>query len=290
MLGAYDLDIKFHESWQDEHKSHFLSQLILAEVTKNKVFIQYDGGGFSDRHSTTISVINKLFESNMLQAGKKFYIFTGDNRPEGIQFDHAYFSIAGKRKDQKLIVPDPYNFSWNYIGANSYDSFRKLIFENSQKLNLQSSGKAYWRGSTGEHPIREELFKKAETISFLDFKKAIAGDHTFEPMSECGKHNVLIDLPGRGWSARLKYSISSFRPVVVYPREEWDWASMILEPGVHYILTLPSTDDLIHNCGLILSNKEVYNFYTNSALRIINEIGENQAMVAFADTINRQAD
>lgn len=290
MLGVSDLDIKFHESWQEDHRSHFLSQLLLFEVTRKKVVVQYDGGGFSDRHHTMISVVEKLFELGLLRTSKKFYIFTGDNRPGGIDFDHVYFSISGKRNDHELIVPDPYNFSWKYIGANSYDEFRKEIFENSQKDTLKVIKKAYWRGSTGEHFSREELVKKAEGNSLLNCVKATSSDNNFESLSQCGKYSALIDLPGRGWSARLKYLISSLRPVVVYPRHEWDWASMRLEPGIHYVLSLPSIDDLIQKCEMIIENSHAQNFYINSSLQIINQISEANAILSFASIINKQAD
>jgi hypothetical protein len=292
MLEASDLGLKFSEQWLEEHKQHFLSQLMLFEVTRSGVQVLYDGGGFSDRHETMKNAVNKLFDAKLLNLGKKFYIFTGDNRPGLIEFDHAYFSTAGPRVSQHLIVPDPYNFSWKYIGANSYDEFRVQIFENSKKYEESDSiiNQAFWRGSLEEHPVRKDLFEAVSNEQLFNVSEARQGDSSFESLTECGKYSTLIDLPGRGYSARLKYLIASARPVIVFPRETWDWASFKLEPGIHYIPTLPILDEFVAKCSIAVENEDIRKYYANNIKSILYYLGEEYAMLSLAHTINTQSE
>ena len=75
----------------------------------------------------------------------------------------------------------------------------------------------------------------AEFPDALDVRHVTAGAGTGVPFAEFARWSVLLDLPGGGWSGRLKFLPFLGRPLVVLDRAAWGWAEgSQLEPYKHY--------------------------------------------------------
>ena len=290
MLEAHELNIKFQDGWIQNHKDHFLSQLMLIEIQNRKVSILYDGGGFSDRNKIMKSVISTAAGEGLILPAKRFYLFTGDNRPGGIEFDHVYFSIAGPRILQNFILPDPYSFSWNDAGVKSYDEAKKQMNDISKKYENNQINKVFWRGNHKQHYSREKFIEYVRGNDIFNVEESNHGQSNFIHMSEVGMFSTLVDFPGQGYSGRLKYLIHANRPIVVHPREEWDLLSMILEPDIHYISSLPSIEDTVQRCMISINNKDVRKYYGNSMNRILPYFSERNSIKLLANSINKWAE
>ena len=289
MLESSELNIRFHPGWIDEHKKHFLSQLMLIEIKNKNVSILYDGGGFKDRNQIMKNAISIASDCGLFLSSKRFYLFTGDNRPGGIEFDYSYFSISGPRTLQHLIVPDPYSFSWNDIGIKSYDEVISQISNISYKNENNKIKKVFWRGNQEQHFSRKKFIEYVKNNELFDVEQADPSQNTFVHMSEVGKFSTLIDFPGQGYSARLKYLIHSRRPVIVYPREEWDLFSMMLEPDIHYISSLPLVEDTTQRCVMSLHHDGLQKYYSSSSNRISQYFNEKNAILLLSNAINKWA-
>ena len=58
-------------------------------------------------------------------------------------------------------------------------------------------------------------------------------------MLELSKWSTLVDMPGHGFSGRLKYLLHACRPIIVFERLDWDAVTVNLEPGIHYLSCPP---------------------------------------------------
>ena len=57
------------------------------------------------------------------------------------------------------------------------------------------------------------------------------------PFADAAQWEVLLDVPGGGWSGRLKFLPLLGRPLVVIDRREWDWISGAVLRPYNYVNT-----------------------------------------------------
>ena len=255
--------LKFGDNWRPEWIDHFKQQLLFFEVSGPHAQVLYNGGGWQTRHEIMIKSIKEAVERKPVSYKKRFYLFTGDQLPQNLESEWRILSTVGGRSDFDSIVPDAYSFSWPEIGVTNFSDHNDAMFKKSQELLAQNRvlNKAYWRGSLNQNPSRREFFNQVKGNEHFDVLDVSMTN--FKSMQDVGEYSVLIDLPGQGYSARLKHLVLSGRPVIVYPRDQWDWVSVQLEPGIHYLLSMPSCDHLKISCELALFNSAIRNFYSN---------------------------
>ena len=101
---------------------------------------------------------------------------------------------------------------------------------------------AFFAGNARWHPVRSLLVNQSrEMPDWLDVRD-VATDaaggvdaSAAVPFADASQWEVLLDVPGGGWSGRLKFLPLLGRPLVVIDRREWDWISgAVLRPYEHY--------------------------------------------------------
>lgn len=238
---------------------HFKSQLLQLEVNKSDIKILFNGGGFQDRHELILKLANRSFQDIPSSKTIRFWIFTGDNRPAQSVNGEPLFSISGQRNTQDFIIPDPYVISWNSIGVHDFLQYcDKLKLDSlSQRPTIP---KAIWRGSVSQHASRKNMLEclRNRKSEFIDFENVDSNldINKFIPMDGLKNWGCLLDFPGQGYSARLKYLMQIIRPKVVIERLDWDFATVNLEPGFHYASAPDDFNVIDYTINNVIKNYE----------------------------------
>lgn len=282
----YALRLSFGDNWKPEWISHFKQQLMFIEVSGPYTRVLYNGGGHQTRHEIMVNSIREAVKKRPVSCTKRFYLFTGDSLPQNFVSEWKVLSTVGTRSDFDNIVPDAHSFAWPEIGVSNFSLSNMEMLKRSQEFLSQGKvlKKVYWRGLLSQNPLRLDFFnqvKENKNFDVLDTSMA-----QFKSMQDIGEYSVLVDLPGQGFSGRLKHIIFSGRPVVVYPRAQWDWASLQLEPGIHYILSMPSIDHLKFSCEIALDNPQIQNFFSNKWKEARNLLEKDTLHAALSSRIN----
>lgn len=280
--------IIFPDFWEESWKIHFVSQLLLIEINDKEIKVLFDGGGFSDRHKTLLKSLNHASSIRKSSSIKRFFVFTGDDLPLGIITPWILFSTVGRREDKEIVLPDPYSFEWNDIGISDFESYRNemIKFSNLCVSENRVIKQAYWRGSVAQHESRQLFLNLVKDHALFDVQNATNAEN-FREMKFVGEHAVLVDFPGRGYSARLKHILFSGRPVVVYPRVSWDWVTLNLEPNIHFYLTQMSHVDAANACINLINDSSFGNFFVRNCLDKSNLIEKNVLIAETAKIIER---
>ena len=102
---------------------------------------------------------------------------------------------------------------------------------------------AFFAGNARWHPVRSLLVNQSrEMPDWLDVRDVatdaaggVVDAAAAVPFADAAQWEVLLDVPGGGWSGRLKFLPLLGRPLVVIDRREWDWISgAVLRPYEHY--------------------------------------------------------
>ena len=260
------------DNLQPQFHDHFKSQLLYLEVIGENVKIIFDGGGFETRHKLMLDLIKRSFSDFPSNRTLRFFIFTGDNRPIETVNNEPLFSIAGPRIKQDFIIPDPHSLAWPEANVLEFNSYCEKIFQYSLK-NKNLIPNLIWRGSKFVNKFRENIITQNEqlNIPFFNFKHVDKSNkEDFIEMYDLSKYAILLDLPGGGFSSRIKYLLHTCRPIIITDgRINWDYGTINLEPGIHYVYSSNSIEDLTLNTKKILEN---YKFYINQSVQTYNLI------------------
>ena len=279
-IGAqYVDDITFGGYWEESWKEHLKSELLLFEVKGGSTKVLYNGGGWQSRHSIMIAAVREAVRLSPVKGAKRFYLFTGDNSPANkIGTEWQLLTTVGSRKETDIVIPDAYSFSWPEIGVSNFDIYNAEMMQRSDFYSRtgQVLQKTYWRGSLIVNPVRSQFFDHVKNSESFDVTDSSIG--SFRNMKESGEFSVLVDLPGQGYSARLKHLLLSKRPVVVYPRTQWDWVTLRLEPNVHFPVSLSSVEHLASMCSIFNENQQAADFYANEALQATTSLMSHEKL------------
>ena len=94
--------------------------------------------------------------------------------------------------------------------------------------------------------VMEEIaFERPDDLEVIHVPQRKAGEERHArhvPFDELARWSLLLDLPGGGWSGRLKFLPLLGRPLIVVNRAAWGWADgSQLQPFVHYRLVNATT-------------------------------------------------
>lgn len=265
-----NIQADIHPNFMD----HFKSQLLFYEVTKSDVSIIFDGGGFQDRHYLMTTLLKRSFLDFPSKKTLRFWVFTGDNRPVDSVNGLPLFSISGPRYRSDLVIPDPYLVKWSQVGVEDYESYSKEITKRS--LIKPEKISVVWRGSSSMHPVRSLIVNECNKINnpLIDVKNTPPDpeNNSFVQMKELTNWAILCDMPGRGFSARLKYLLRAHRPIVVFEREEWDAVTMLMEPGIDFVSCPPDIEIFKYTIEKIISQYDNFIERTRRTVDLISKI------------------
>lgn len=261
-----------------KYLDHFKSQLIQYEVNGNSIEVLCDGGGHQDRHQLMTSLVKRSFEDFPSTRKLRFWVFTGDNRPTNSVNDCPLFSISGPRINSDFVIPDPYTLMWRQAGVDEFKTYCDTITHMSKFSPIKKS--AVWRGLTSQNPVRKFIVDgcnslKSEVLDLRDTQPDLNGP-SFIEMKDLAQWSVFIDMPGHGFSGRLKYLLHAYRPVIVFERLDWDAVTINLEPGIHYVNCPPDFNVLNYRVNEILANYENYVERYNGTVELIRSLTERK--------------
>mmetsp|Transcript_64331 Transcript_64331/g.106923 ORF Transcript_64331/g.106923 Transcript_64331/m.106923 type:complete len:343 (-) Transcript_64331:96-1124(-) len=164
-------------------------------------------------------------------------------------------TVARRRTDAADLFPD-YSFgAWPRIGYNydtSWSEFQStLVRAGLRPTRRRLRRPAIFVGDATLHPVRQLLLKmtrsSAAARSLIDVRDvpldAGRAGAPFVPFEALSEWETILDLPGGGWSGRLKLLPLLGRPLIVVLRDAWGWADgAVLQPFVHYRPVNATTD------------------------------------------------
>lgn len=269
-----NIQADIHPNFMD----HFKSQLLFYEVSKSDIRVIFDGGGFQDRHYLMTTLLKRSFLDFPSKKTLRFWIFTGDNRPADSINGLPLFSISGPRHKSNLILPDPYIVKWSQVGVEDYELYCKEITKNS--LGRPENLSVVWRGSSSMHPVRSMIINQFNRINnpLFDIRDTPPDpdNNSFIQMKDLTKWAILCDMPGRGYSARLKYLLRAHRPVVVFEREEWDAVTMLMEPGIDFVSCPPDVKIFNYTVEKIISQYDNFISRTKRTVDLMSKITDSK--------------
>jgi len=178
----------------------------------------------------------------------------------------ATLSTVSRHRHDWTLLPDyTLGSEWPAIGLDgngsfmgSLEAFTKTLMAAGQKPPV--APQAFFAGDLSFHPTRSMLHELAranpDALEIRDVPAAVtaamptaaydrqdAQDRTAEqmgpssrvPFAQFAHWAILLDLPGGGWSGRLKFLPFLQRPLIVVERPAWGWADgAVLQPYEHY--------------------------------------------------------
>ena len=166
-----------------------------------------------------------------------------------------HMQTVGSHVSGPSLWPDFTFGSWWHIGLHDYDRFVAAIHPFGR---AHEHAQAFWIGNIEMHPSRQLALAMSRKYPERIDARSITWAHHLGNVTEAtgerarvlggwvtlqehAKWRYLLDLPGTGWSGRLKLLPHCQRVLLLPARDLWDWASSKLQPFKHYV---PLRDDL----------------------------------------------
>lgn len=260
-----------------------LIRYIFISSRNNFLIFKFDGKkinilkekSYETRGLNVIKILEKIVEKNPNFFINKKGLITYDDRPFPWYF-YKFFALSfcttinTKKPVSVLPFPDPYFLGWVETGLKSSDDFIKNAILNSKKPDIN---KIFWAGAN-TNKTREKLINLSlknqnifETIMISwnrDNPKKLSVKN-FKSLEEHIDYKYLIDCPGVGYSARLKWLLSTGRPVFIVERNIVEYWHKKLIPMIHYIPVKNDLSDLIEKYFFIEANTDIYNKISEEA-------------------------
>jgi hypothetical protein len=214
-----------------------------------------DFGGYQSRNTATQSLLTQAAELVRAELSKSFSIGILTNDYPGRVDSHTRCFAYCRSPEQRnvIAIPDFLFHGWPECGIEDYESTVEQVLEHSRKP--PEDDRLLWIGNAVTHPSRQRFLELAAEDSRIHARgmdwqppeKSNKATAAWKPrggfisMPEHCRHRMLIDLQGRGFSARLKLLLFSGRPLLVQNRRWHQYYFEDLKPFVHYI---PVEEDL----------------------------------------------
>ncbi len=207
--------------------------------------------GWEHRVVSCIEMFIKAFDliRNEVDTDFTLDIETGDFSRNPNVLAYAYRGV-----DSKYLIPDFTFADWPEVGIINYDNTCKEIEEAGKKPYIYD--KIFWIGNASTNNIRKRLVKMGENNKNFEFigmewKEASKENqlkrqeaNKYVSLPDHTKYKYLIDVPGWGYSARVKLLLFSGRPLFYVGRGENEYYFKDLIPFEHYIPVKADLSDL----------------------------------------------
>lgn len=218
---------------------------VVFDINDNGVLIKQKYDGFQSRPDTVVGMLESANKAGCLPKIQNIAIHTGDIPPDDLAAPHI--SISTTKDKANLLFPDPYSISWPEANIPDVPVLIREMYALGSQEPVYS--RAFWIGNPDTHEMRKKFLEEVQKPEYSGLVEARThhwdqGKSTFVSLHDHVKYKYLIDVEGNGFSGRLKYLLSSRRPVFVTERPLWDWATHDLIPWVHYIPLNRDSSDL----------------------------------------------
>ncbi len=153
-----------------------------------------------------------------------------------------------------IAAPDFSFGGWEELGTRDYGVMCGLIEKGGR--SAPQTNLLGWYGASAQHESRARLveigarYPRRMEIVDVSFPHGSPEKNPFAGTglsmdAQAARFRYLIDVEGKGWSARLKYLFHSRRPVLVQDRPWQEWYFPMLKPWVHYVPVKRDFSDLL---------------------------------------------
>jgi hypothetical protein len=194
-------------------------------------------------------------------------------------------------KQNKNTIPCWLFHKWETVGIKDYDLTCEEI-KNNGKSNYIID-KIFWIGNIKTNPIRQKLVNmESEHFSFINSGDWLANEKTSNDYVRIENHTnyrFLLDIEGRGYSARGKILMFSGRPLFYQERDLNEYWFYDTKPFEHYIPIKRDLSDLEEKVIWAKNNKEVVDKITKNALEFAeNNLKRQNAINRYCEIIMRE--
>ncbi|MGD1277421.1 MAG: glycosyl transferase family 90 [Tepidisphaeraceae bacterium] len=233
--------------------------LLLHWRADDSTFRFEDRGGFQTRNAATTHLLHDSLPIARQQLRHSFSIgiLTGDF-PIPEDAAQRCFAYCRERGPSRVIaIPDFLFWAWPEVGIHDYESTVEQILQKSKIPPVDE--RLLWIGNAATHPTRQRFVEMAQKdpricacpMTWLAPQNARDAGAAWQPAggfispADHCQYRFLIDLQGRGFSARLKLLLFTGRPLFVQERRWNEYYFSELQPYVHYIPVREDLSDLI---------------------------------------------
>jgi glycosyl transferase family 90 len=214
-----------------------------------------DLGGFQTRNRATQKLLADAFQVARGELKKSFSAgVQTDDFPKPVDPEAIYFAYCRSAEQRNVIaIPDFLFWGWPEAGIEDYETTVERMLQ--QSGHPPTDNRLLWIGNAATHPTRLRFLEIAKDdprihVCGMDWRPpenpaeigaAWKPSGGFISMPDHCRYRMLIDLQGRGFSARLSLLLFSGRPVFIQARRWRQYYFDLLQPFVHYI---PVNEDL----------------------------------------------
>ena len=208
-------------------------------IKKTDSLIVEDFGGYETRNESTIRLIRTAIERHHVGDFDWILVNTGDETIAGKTPNHPLFSYCTDSDNFDFCCPDFAFDHWRQTGLDDYEETRLKI---SALDDPPLTDKLGWRGAN-THPSRVNLidnFKSpALDLEWVHWNRQnpdkLTASNFLSFEDQIRKFRYLIDVEGKGYSARLKLLLASPRVVFVQDRLYKDLCFETMKPWEHFV-------------------------------------------------------
>lgn len=261
--------------------SFFLKKYFI-KFRENYIIFLYNGEkinyikekSFESRGERIKFILERIINANPALFINKKCLVTYDDKLFPAKFykkyDLAFSTTININRKVKIIpIPCPYFTGWQEIGLQSSDELIKKFINNNSNYK---QNKIFWIGAN-TNKIREKLHqlsKEFPTILDTRIMNWKSRDE-YVPLYNHKNYKYLIDCPGAGYSARIKWLLASGRPLFIIDRDIIESWHQKLIPMIHYIPVKKDLSDLIKKYKLMESDPFLYKQISINAKRFAQE-------------------
>jgi hypothetical protein len=225
--------------------------------------------GFQCRHENALEMLCDLVRNwPELFVGRTGGIIFHDSPPDpewaaGLDLAFCSTKFAG-RKSACLPFPCPYSLRWPEVGIPDAEAMMEELLANQTPYVDE---RIFWIGAD-THPSRRKLCEiGSQNPTLFDTEMMQWGPHSpGGPRSltrqvsipEHRNYKYLIDCPGNGYSARIKWLLATGRPLFIVDRTVVEHWHESLQPWVHYVPVAADLSNLIENHSLLEADPHLY--------------------------------
>jgi hypothetical protein len=231
------------------------ANLVLDFHGRRRQYRITDRGGYESRNAATTHLLIEALQQCKGELSRSFSlpIFTDDfvRRPPRVPH-FAY--CADDRPGHAIAIPDFFFWSWPEVGVSDYEATADAMLAAGDRPF--DDPRLFWIGNPTTHPTRERFLEtaardariKGVSVKWLKESQSVApmktvGDRYVSLPDHC-RYRYLLDLEGRGYSARVKLLLFSGRPLFLQARRWKEFFYADLVPWVHYIPVCEDLSDL----------------------------------------------
>ena len=186
--------------------------------------------------------------------------------PEWVgQFDFTFCSTKQLGIPSPCFpFPCPMSLRWPQVGIPDAEEMLEEILADESPVE---EVRIFWIGAD-THASRRELWKLGQErpqlfdVELMEWDRGNSGEQRSKTrqvsIPDHRKFKYLIDCPGYGYSARLKWLLALGRPVFVVEREMVEHWHEEMEPWVHYVPVAADLSDLLDHHSRLEGDRDLY--------------------------------